>query len=98
MLFILRFTNKPEKASQLPQLYPAHLEWLKQQEARVLVAGAIKRDAEGPSIGGLWIVEADSKADAEELFRTDPFWVNEMRQSYEILYWSKAFPDKKVPV
>src|ERR1051325_1632318 len=98
MLFILRFTNKPEKTSQLPQLYPAHVEWLKQNEAKVLVAGSIRRDADAAPIGGLWIVEADSKEDAESLFRTDPFWVNEMRQGYEILYWSKAFPDKKVPV
>jgi hypothetical protein len=32
------------------------------------------------------------------MFQTDPFWVNGLRQGYEILYWSKAFPDKKVPV
>ena len=98
MLFILRFTNKPEKSALLPQLYPAHVEWLRQHESQVLVAGSIRTNAEAPPIGGLWIVEADSKADVEALFSTDPFWVNDLRQGYEILFWSKAFPDKKVPV
>jgi hypothetical protein len=43
-------------------------------------------------------VRAESKAEVEELFSTDPFWVNGLRKGYEILYWYKAFPDKTVPV
>jgi uncharacterized protein YciI len=61
MLFILRFTNKPEKSALLPQLYPAHVEWLRQHESQVLVAGSIRTDAEAPPIGGLWIVEATAR-------------------------------------
>jgi uncharacterized protein len=97
MLFILRFTNKPDVADRLPQLYPAHTQWLS-EHPQVLVPGAIRTDPEKPPIGGLWIVEAESKAEVESLFQTDPFWVNGLRQGYEILHWSKAFPDKKVPV
>ena len=98
MLFILRFTNKPEKAALVPQLYPAHMEWLKERQSAILVAGAIRTDPDKPPVGGLWIVQADSKADVEKLFQTDPFWVNDLRQGYEILYWTKAFPDKLTPV
>src|SRR5262245_37575933 len=98
MLFILRFTNKPEKATVLPQFYPAHVEWLKEHSSAILVAGAIRTDPDVPPIGGLWIVSAENKAEVEALFQTDPFWVNGLRQGYEILYWYKAFPDKTVPV
>jgi uncharacterized protein len=98
MLFILRFTNKPDKASLVPQYYPAHVEWLKERQSVILVPGAIRTDPDAPPIGGLWIVKAESKAEVEELFKTDPFWVNGLRQGYEILYWSKAFPDKATPV
>jgi uncharacterized protein YciI len=98
MLFILRFTNKPEKAALVPQYYPAHVEWLRERQSVILVPGAIRSDPDAPPIGGLWIVQADSKAEVEELFRTDPFWIQGLRQSYEILYWYKAFPDKATPI
>ena|SRR6185503_5047892 len=98
MLFILRFTNNPERVHLVPQLYPAHVEWLKERESTILVPGAIRTDPEAPPVGGLWIVNAESKAEVEQLFKTDPFWVQGLRQGYEILYWSKAFPDKKVAI
>jgi hypothetical protein len=98
MLFIARFTNKPERTAELPQHYPAHVEWLKKNESSILVPGAIRTELDANPIGGLWIVRAETKAEVEALFRTDPFWINGLRQSYEILYWSKAFPDKAVPI
>jgi len=98
MLFIARFTNNPERAGLVSQYYPAHVEWLKQHEDEILVPGGLRAEPDGPPVGGCWIVRADSKAEVETLFRTDPFWVNGLRQSYEILYWFKAFPDKTVPI
>ena len=98
MLFILRFTNNPDRVDLIKQYYPAHVEWLKEREAAILVPGAIRSDPDAPPIGGLWIVRADSKAEVEQLFRTDPFWVQGLRQGYEILYWYKAFPEKAVPI
>jgi len=98
MLFILRFTNHPERVNLLSKYYPAHVEWLKQHESVILVPGALRTEPDATPIGGLWIVRADSRAEVEALFETDPFWVNGLRQGYELLYWSKAFPDKTVPV
>ena len=98
MLFIARFTNNPERVGLLQQYYPAHVEWLKKHESAILVPGALRTDPDGAPVGGLWIVRADSKAEVEALFKTDPFWVQGLRQSYEILHWTKAFPDKSVPV
>ena len=96
MLFILKFTNRPERLSEVGKYYPAHVEWLKKNESVVLVPGALRTEPDAPPVGGLWIVRADSKAEVEALFQTDPFWVNELRQGYEIYYWGKAFPDESV--
>jgi uncharacterized protein YciI len=46
--------------------------------------------------GGLWIAEAKSKARLDELLKTDPFYVAGLRQSYEILHWSKANAERMV--
>jgi uncharacterized protein YciI len=98
MLFIIRFTNKPELSELVGKYYPAHVEWLRERDSVILVAGALRTEPNTSPVGGLWIVRADSKAEVEALFQTDPFWVQGLRQSYEVLYWSKAFPDKIVPV
>ena len=96
MLFIARFTNKPERAALLSQHYPAHLEWLKQHESAILAAGALRTEPDVMPVGGLWIIRADSKSEVEALFRTDPFWVQGLRQSYEILHWSNAFAGRTI--
>jgi uncharacterized protein YciI len=98
MLFILRFTNNPERLALVSQYYPAHVEWLKERQSMILVPGALRTDLDDPPVGGLWIVKAESKAEVEALFQTDPFWVNGLRLGYEIYYWSKAFPEKAVPI
>ena len=98
MLFIVRFTNNPDRVGLISQYYPAHLQWLKERESVILVPGAIRTEPDAPTVGGLWIVQAENKAEVEALFQTDPFWVQGLRQGYEILYWYKAFPDKTVPV
>jgi uncharacterized protein YciI len=98
MLFILRFMNKPDRANLISHYYPAHVEWLRERESVILVPGALRTEADSAPVGGLWIVRADTKAEVEKLFQTDPFWVNGLRQSYEIFVWSKAFPDKTVPI
>jgi uncharacterized protein YciI len=46
----------------------------------------------------LWIAEADSKDQLEELIRTDPFFIAGLRESYEILHWSKANAQRKALV
>jgi len=73
MLFIARFTNNPERAGLVSQYYPAHVEWLKQHEDKILIPGALRPEPDAPPVGGCWIVRADNKAEVETLFRTDPF-------------------------
>jgi uncharacterized protein YciI len=97
MLFIVRFTDKPNVAELRRQLFAEHLKWLDANRSVVLVPGAIRTDPETP-VGGLWIVEAESKSEIEELLKSDPFWVNGLRAGVEILHWFKAFPDRKIPV
>ena len=97
MLFVLRFDNKPDSGNLHKKLLPAHLEWLEKNSAAVLVAGSLRNEPSAAPVGGLWIVEAPSKADADALFRTDPFWIEGLRAGYELLHWSKAF-ERKVPV
>ena len=98
MLFVVRFVDKPECLAIRKQVLSAHIEWLEMNQALILVAGSLRPEPDAAPVGALWVVEAESKSQIESLFQSDPFWVQGLRQSYEILHWSKAFPGRSVPV
>ena len=97
MLFIVRFTDKPNVSELRKQFMEAHREWLDRNRSVVLVPGAIRTDPETP-VGGLWVVEAENREQIEDLLKSDPFWTNGLRAGVEILHWFKAFPDRKVSI
>lgn len=98
MLFAVRFFDMPDTLHIRTQYFPAHLAWIDEHQSSVLVAGGLRHEPDGNPAGALWIVEAHSKEEVEALFQTDPFWVNGLRKSVEIMHWSKAFPDRKTLV
>ncbi|HLA64928.1 MAG TPA: YciI family protein [Rhodothermales bacterium] len=98
MLFIVRFTDRPDTADIRALHLPAHLDWLDAHAATVLVAGSLRPDADAPPVGGLWIVEAESREAVDVLIGTDPFWVHGLRAGVEVLLWSKARPDRQALV
>jgi uncharacterized protein YciI len=94
MLFVARFTDKPDIAKRRSELLDEHFAWLAAHSDRVLLAGSLRTDVGGASLGGLWIIEAKSKADAESVYQTDPFFAHGLRASVEVFHYVKAHPDK----
>ena len=98
MLFAVIFTDKPGHSEIRTANLQAHIEWLEQNKDIVPIGGSL-RDLPGEvPKGGLWIAEAASKAQIEDLIKSDPFFTAGLRQSYEILHWSKANAERKVLV
>jgi uncharacterized protein len=98
MLFVVRFTDRPERLAIRKEFLPAHLEWLKKHEHIVRVAGSLRPETDAAPVGAMWVVEANDKEEIEALLLSDPFWVHGLRQNVEILHWFKAFPEQQVPV
>jgi uncharacterized protein len=94
LLHVVRFTDKKDSYAVRSAQLQAHINWLAANRDVVLVGGSLRFEPEDSPVGGLWIVEAASKAEIEALLKTDPFWLHGLRESYEILLWSKAFPEK----
>ena len=94
MLFMARFTDKPDIADRRAELLDAHFDWLAANDDKVLLAGSVRTDVGGASLGGMWIIEADSKAEAEQVYQTDPFFANGLRAGVEVFHYVKAHPDK----
>ena len=98
MLFIVRFEDNQNRFEIRKRYLDAHISWLDENKAHVLVGGSLRESPDAQPVGGLWIVNAESKQQVEMLIETDPFWVHGLRKSREILHWSKAFENRYVEV
>ena len=98
MLFIVRFFDNQDKSFVRRDNLSKHLDWLKLNSDKILVAGSLRNEPADNPLGALWIIEADNKIDIESIIKSDPFWICGLRDSYEILHWSKAFNDLQVLV
>ena len=94
MLFAVLFTDGPEQGNLRAQNLDAHIRWVADHRDVVLVAGSLRVQPNSVPRGALWIVEADSKLAVLDLVKSDPFYVCGLRNSVEILHWSKAFEEK----
>ena len=97
-LYVVRFTDRADQLAVRRQFLQAHIEWLDRHKDVVLVPGSLRPEPGQDAVGGLWVVEARDREQIERLIHTDPFWIHGLRQGFEILHWSKAFPDRKVLV
>ena len=98
MLFAVFFTDRPDHGALRAKHLDAHIQWVDQHKDVVLVAGSLREQPHDVPKGGLWVVEAESKAAILELMKTDPFYTCGLRQSIEVLHWSKALQDHKALV
>lgn len=98
MLFAVTFSDKPGKQELRTRKLCAHIDWLDRHSSDILVAGSLRHNLGENAVGGLWIVDLPDKSSVESLLKTDPFWTVGLRESYEILHWSKAFEDRRTPV
>ena len=94
MLFIVQFEDvyaeQPERLPERAQHMPDHLAFLAAHADRVIAAGALRASADGVPSGGIWIVNAASKADVEAFYKDDPFWTAGLRKSVRVSHWAKA--------
>jgi uncharacterized protein YciI len=96
MLFVVLLIDKPDHAQVRADHLQSHIIWLERHKDVIQVAGSLGREPSETPKGGLWIAQADSKQLIDELLQTDPFYLAGLRQSYEILHWSKANSERQV--
>jgi uncharacterized protein YciI len=98
MLYVILFEDDPTRMAVREEHMQAHIDFLDKNSERILVAGSLREGAGARPEGGLWIVDVADRAAADAIYRDDPFWVNGLRRSVTVKYWSKAFPDRKTKI
>jgi uncharacterized protein YciI len=94
MLFIVQFeelyADQPERLPTRAEHMAGHLAFLAEHGNQVVASGALRPSANGVPTGGIWIVNAGSKAVVEALCKDDPFWKAGLRKSVQVSHWAKA--------
>ncbi|NKB55306.1 MAG: YciI family protein [Alphaproteobacteria bacterium] len=73
MLYAVYCVDKPNAAALRAELRPPHQDYLKTQEGIIVVAGATQTDDGETATGSMFIVNVDSRAEAEAFAKGDPF-------------------------
>lgn len=96
MLFAVFLTDKPDHGHVRAEYLQAHIDWLERHRDVIPVGGSLRHEPSQTPKGALWIAQAESKQQLEALLQTDPFYLAGLRQSHEILHWSKANSERQV--
>ena len=91
MRFVIRLYDNTDKIMVRSRYMQSHLEYLADNAEEIVVAGSLRENPDSNPIGALWIIESETKTRAVELVESDPFFVNGLRENYEIFHWAKAF-------
>ena len=70
-----------------------HLVYLDRIKDRLLACGAKLNDDGSDAGGGLYVVDVDTRAEAEALIQADPFFKVGLFERVEIRRWRKAYLD-----
>lgn len=91
MPYFIETFDAPAHAHIRQQVYQEHLDFLAAQ-AHVLLACGAKLDDEGQhAAGGVYLVDVETRAEAEAFIEEDPFSQNHLFETVNITRWRKAY-------
>lgn len=92
MPFFIETTDKPGIGAQRADLRPEHLTYLESQKSLLITVGA-KLDDEGKPIGSVYVVDLDTREEAEAFIAADPFSKADLFAETRVIAFRKAFVD-----
>jgi uncharacterized protein YciI len=95
MPFLIETWDKPDSAQLRADTRPAHVDYLIANQQKLLAAGAKLADDGETALGTLYLIDTDSRADAERFAAEDPFTKAGLPGRLVVTRWRKAFFDFK---
>src|SRR5215472_8386995 len=95
-LFVIIGTDGPDGLVRRPAVRPRHLDHLRplDRAGRVKVAGPIFADDGKTPRGSLVVLEAADLAEARALAASDPYVVEGVFATHEVLPFAQVFPER----
>lgn len=93
MPFLIETWDKPDSQALRTEARPPHLEYLAQNAAKLLACGAKLADDGSDGGGSFYIVDVETRAEAEAFLAGDPFAKAGLFARNTITRWRKAYLD-----
>lgn len=92
------FTDRTDGADIRAAHTATHQAYLRKYKGQIVLAGAVRPDADANPVGGLWGFEADSRAEVEKIIAEDPFQIHGLRATTQLYAWGTApgFEDMEI--
>lgn len=91
MPYVIETFDKPGSLELRKQTRAEHLDFLETNKALLLACGAKLEDDGSDKGGGLYIVDVDTREEAEAFIKKDPFFTVGLFERYNIVRWRKAY-------
>lgn len=92
MQFVLYCVDKAGHGHVRTENRPAHVDYLKANLDRILLAGPMLSDDGGAMLGSVLVIEADGRAAAEAFAAGDPYTKAGLFENVTIKAFKKVFP------
>ncbi|HTR10056.1 MAG TPA: YciI family protein [Paraburkholderia sp.] len=93
MPFLIETFDKPNHADVRVRERDVHLAFLARNKALLLACGAKLNDDGSNAGGGIYIVDVETREEAERFIAQDPFTLIGLFESVKIIRWRKAYVD-----
>jgi hypothetical protein len=91
MPYIVETWDKPNTRETRQQVRPPHLDYLEKNKALLLACGAKLNDDGSDAGGGIYILDVDSREEAENFLKADPFCQAGLFERHTVMRWRKAY-------
>lgn len=91
MPFIIETFDKPGHGHVRTAQREVHLQYLEANKALLLACGAKLNDDGSNAGGGLYVVDLETREEAERFIQADPFSKAELFERVSITRWRKAY-------
>jgi len=89
--YVIETWDKPDSTELRMRVRPEHIAFLKANTAKLLGAGAKLSDDGETMLGTIYIVDVETRAEAEAFVAGDPFTQNGLPERVSLTRWRKAF-------
>ena len=95
MPYLIETFDKPDSLALRQSVREEHLAFLEENKALLLACGAKLEDDGSGGTGSVYIVDVETRDEAEKFVNADPFAIAGLFERMTITRWRKAYLDGK---
>ncbi|WP_280564825.1 YciI family protein [Chromohalobacter sp. 48-RD10] len=95
MPFLIETFDKADRQALRLEVRQTHLDYLEANVDVLLACGAKLSDDGETASGGIYLVDLDSREEAERFIKADPFYQADLFAEFKVIRWRQAYLNRK---